>query len=154
MSLYNQLFGTNEDAPALLGMLGVNKEFFDRFRDVFLCNDGNSIKVYTRTGGENREEHQKSWEKIRNHNLYIRDYDDDFDETYAYIEFNIPEKYKKTAKKMFRGEPITINEKFKKECEEMFVPGSDAYKRAEKIAEQIMGAIDNKNDGGIHIIKL
>lgn len=154
MSLYNQLFGTNEDAPVLLGMLGVNKEFFDRFRDVFLCNDGNSIKVYTRTGGENRKEHQGNWEKIRNHNLYIRDYDDDFDETYAYIEFNIPEKYKKTAKKMFRGEPITINEKFKKECEEMSVPGSDAYKRAEKIAEQIMGAIDNKGNGGVHIIEL
>ena len=55
---------------------------------------------------------------------------------------------------MFRGEPITINEKFKKECEEMSVPGSDAYKRAEKIAEQIMGAIDNKGNGGIHIIEL
>lgn len=152
MSLYNQLFGTNEDTPILLGMLGVNKDFFYRFRDIFLCNDGNSIKVYTRTGGGNRKEYKENWKEIRNHNLYIKDYDDDFDETYAYIEFNIPEKYKKTAKKMFKGEPITVEEQFKKECKEMSIPGTDAYKRAEKIAEQIINSLDDK--GGIHIIKL
>lgn len=44
MSLYNKLFGTNEDTPILLGMIGVNKDYFARFRDVFLCNDG---KKYT-----------------------------------------------------------------------------------------------------------
>ena len=153
MSLYNQLFGINEDTPILLGMIGVNKDYFARFRDVFLCNDGKNIRVYTRTGGENRKGYEDNWNKIRKNALYAGDYDDGFDETYAYIEFNIPDKYKETAKKMFKEEPITVHEKFKKECEEMENTESDAYKRAEKIAEQLMKAF-NKGNGGINIIEL
>ena len=153
MSLYNRLFGTNEDTSILLGRNGVNKDYFARFRDVFLCNDGKNIRVYTRTGGENRKDYEDNWNKIRRNPLYAGDYDDGFDETYAYIEFNIPDRYKKTAKKMFRGEPITVHEKFKKECEEMENPESDAYKRAEKIAEKLMKAFE-EGKGGINIIEL
>ena len=98
MSLYNELFGMNEDTPILLGMLGVNKEYFCRFRDVFLCNGGRNIRVYTRSGGQNRKDFKDNWNTIRHNKLYAGDYDDGFDETYAYIEFNIPDKYKETAK--------------------------------------------------------
>ena len=153
MSLYNQLFSTNEDTPILLGMISVNKDYFARFRDVFLCNNGENIRVYTRTGGKNRKDYEDNWNKIRKNSLYVRDYDDGFDETYAYIEFNIPERYKKTAKMMYKGEPITVHEKFEKECKEMAIPGTDAYKRAEIIAEQLMKVFDEGN-GGINIIEL
>lgn len=51
MSIYNTMFGTNEDAAALLGMIEVNKEYFARFRDVELTNSGNTIRVFTRLGG-------------------------------------------------------------------------------------------------------
>lgn len=61
MSLYNELFGMNEDTPILLGMLGVNKEYFCRFRDVFLCNGGRNIRVYTRSGGQNRKNFKDNW---------------------------------------------------------------------------------------------
>lgn len=154
MSLYNKLFGTNEDTPILLGMIGVNKEYFARFRDVFLCNDGKNIRIYTRTGGANRVEHQENWNKIRNNSLYVRDYDDEFDDTYAYIEFNIPDRYKKTALKIYKGEPISANEKFKKECEEMSIPGTPAYNRAKEIADTIMQQLDKNDNGGIKIIEL
>lgn len=145
MSLYNQLFGMNEETPVLLGMIGINKEYFDRFRDVELINNGTVIRVFTRLGGGNREDYQETWDKIRMHELYLGDYDDGFDETYAYIEFKIPEKYKETAKKMFKGEPVRFKEKFNKELKEMNRPGTEAYKRAENIANQIMNEIESGN---------
>lgn len=150
MSLYNTLFGTNEEAPVLLGMLGVNKEYFSRFRDVELINKGTNIRVFTRLGGGNRKEYQDNWEKIRKHELYIKDYDDEFDKTYAYIEFTIPEKYKETARKMFKGEPTSFGDKFKKELEEMEIPGTKAYERAGEIASKIVDAMENGN----HVIGL
>lgn len=148
MSLYNMLFGENKETSVLLGMIGVNKEYFDRFRDIELINNGTRIRVFTRLGGGNREGYQETWDKIQSHELYVGDYDDDFDSTYAYIEFRIPDKYKETAKKMFNGEPVSFEDKFKKELEEMDIPGTEASKRAEKIANKIMGAIDN---GETHI---
>lgn len=146
MSLYNTLFGVNEDLPVFLGMLGVNTEYFSRFRDVELTKGGTVIRVFTRTGGENREDYQDNWNKIRKNSLYIKDYDDDFDNTYAYIEFNIPDKYKETAIKMFKKEPISFKEKFDKELEEMTIPGTDAYKRAEMIADKIVKGLENNSN--------
>lgn len=91
---------------------------------------------------------------IRHNKLYAGDYDDGFDETYAYIEFNIPDKYKETAKKMFKEEPITVWEKFNNECKEMKVPGTPAFNRTKEMAEKIMQQIENNENGGITIIKL
>lgn len=152
MSLYNMLFGTNEEAPVLLGMLSVNKEYFSRFRDVELIESGTKIRVFTRLGGGNREEYKENWDKIRKHELYLKDYDDEFDTTYAYIEFNIPEQYKETAKKMFKEEPDSFQKKFEKELEEMQIPGTKAYDKMGEVAKQIVDEMEQGN--GIHIIKL
>lgn len=146
MSLYNMLFGTNEDAPVLLGMIEVNKEYFDRFRDVELIKAGEVIRVFTRLGGGNREDYKETWQKIRNHKLYIKDYDDSFDETYAYIEFRVPERFIETTKKMFKEEPESFETKFKKEIEDMDKPGTKASENAEKIANTIMSAIKDGNN--------
>lgn len=152
MSLYNMLFGTNEEAPVLLGMLSVNKEYFSRFRDVELIEAGTKIRVFTRLGGGNREEHRENWEKIRKHEMYIKDYDDEFDTTYAYIEFSIPEQYKETAKKMFKEEPVSFQKKFEKELREMQIPGTKAYDKMGEVAKQIVDGMEQGN--GIHIVKL
>lgn len=152
MSLYNSMFGVNKEMPELLGMIGVNAEYFSRFRDVDLTNKGTTIRVFTRLGGGNREYFQEIWNKIRKHELYIKDYDDDFDCTYAYIEFKVPENYKETAKRMFKGEPKTFEEKFKKELEEMDKPGTKAFETSERIVRQIVNAIENGN--GMNIIKI
>lgn len=141
MSLYNFLFGKNSETPVLLGMLNLNMEYFGRFRDVELVSNAEIIRVFTRTGGNNRDYFMDNWTEIRNHELYIKDYDDDFDDTYAYIEFKVPEQYKETAKKMFKGEPETFKQKFDRELEEMDKPDSDARKRAEHIANSIMGLL-------------
>lgn len=51
MSLYNVLFGENEEATVLLGMIGATREDFGRYRDVYLNTEGNKIIVLTRVGG-------------------------------------------------------------------------------------------------------
>lgn len=154
MSLYNRLFGENEEAPILLGMLNLNKEYFSRFRDVELIKNGTIIRVFTRTGGGNREAYIENWEKIKKHELYIGDYDDDFDETYAYIEFKVPGKYLETTRKMFKGEPISLKDKFDKEIEDMKNPKSKAYKTAQKIVDEMQKTIEDDNNGNIKIIEL
>jgi len=156
MSLYNTLFGENQEAHVLLGMIGLNKEYFQRYRDIELINNATIIRVFTRLGGGNRPDYQTTWDKIRRHELYLGDYDDGFDETYAYIEYKIPEQFKETAKKMFKGEPIPFKEKFEKELEDMNKPGTQAYERSKEIARKLEDAIRSAENGNenIHIIEI
>lgn len=155
MSLYNTLFGVNEEMPVLLGIIGVNMEYFQRFRDVEITNGGVTIRVFTRLGGGNREYYKETWKKIRSHELYATDYDDSYDNTYAYIEYKIPEKYKKTVLKMYKGEPISFKEKFEKELREMEIPGTDAYKRSLEISKKFISSLESNNDNGdIKIIEI
>lgn len=155
MSLYNILFGENKEAPVLLGMLGVNKEYFGRYRDIDLIEKATKIRVFTRLGGGNRPDYKDTWNKIRKHDLYIKDYDDDFDCTYAFIEYKIPDKFKETAKKMFKSEPVSFSDKFTKELEEMNKPGTEAYEKSQILAKKFEDAIrDSENgNGNINIIE-
>ena len=146
MSLYNILFGENKEAPVLLGMLGVNKEYFGRYRDIDLIENATKIRVFTRLGGGNRPDYKDTWNKIRKHDLYIKDYDDDFDCTYAFIEYKIPDKFKETAKKMFKGEPVSFSDKFNKELEEMDKEGTEAYKRSQMLAKKFEDAMKDKKE--------
>lgn len=57
------------------------------------------------------------------------------------IPFQIICGDEETAKKMFKGEPETFKQKFDRELEEMDKPDSDARKRAEHIANSIMGLL-------------
>ena len=98
--MYNVLFGNNELSSELLEILDLDKEDFGRFRDCYLSEDKKKIIVYTRCGGGNREDYQEMFDKMEQHPLYLTDYDDDFDTTYASIEFKLPEKYISTFEKM------------------------------------------------------
>jgi len=58
MSFYAMLHGQNSHSDQLLSMLGMKKDDFYRFRDVFVKKqpDGElEIHVYTRAGGGNRD---------------------------------------------------------------------------------------------------
>lgn len=155
MSLYNNLFGMNEDYEILLGMIGLNMEYFQRFRDIDLTHDGNIIRVFTRLGGGNRQHYRDTWNKIRRHELYLGDYDDGYDETYTYIEFSVPDNFKETTRKMFKEEPIPFKQKFEQELQEMNIPGTPAYERsfniAKKLAEQI---INDEGEGNITFLEI
>ena len=151
MSLYNRLFGENEEAHILLGFVGLNKGIFMRYRDCYLNPEGTIVTVISRTGGDNRKDYRQSFTDIRRNENYIRDYDYDFDNTYCYFEFRVPDKYKYTAERMAPKENrISVGEMFKKEVEEANIPGSPAEKRQKEIAETIFRAMES----GDHFISL
>ena len=151
MSLYNKLFGENENAMALLGIIELTRNDFQRYRDVYLNKSATIITVLARIGGDNRKNFKQVFINIRKNKWYIRDFDDNFDNTYTYIQFKIPEKYQYTCKMIApKEEELTVGEKFKKEVEEADIPGTDAYKRMDEIAKQIMGEIEKGN----HFIEL
>ena len=91
MSLYNMLHGVNPAAGTLLSMLEIKPDEVERLRDVhiFKPEEGEELQIaiFTRTGGGNREDYPN--ELIKSHPEYIRDYDDDFDCTYATYLFRV-----------------------------------------------------------------
>lgn len=143
--MYNLLFGQNSLAPLLLKILDLDQPNGNwssgRFRDIYLNDDGTRIILFTRNGGGNREcwdlwteneiEGVSDTEKcscvgcnmtyrLPKHPYYICDYDDDFDPTYAYVEFRVPEEYLPLTKALATGEkPETIGEKFAKLIESL-----------------------------------
>ena len=107
--LYNVLFGCNDHAGFLLGLLGKEAGDFGRFRDVYVTED--HIVVHTRNGGDNREDYEDVFAEMKDHPLYTHDEDDDFDCTYANIYFKHPEGYGEILKEMAVG-TVTPSEKW------------------------------------------
>lgn len=149
MSLYNILHGTNRIAPVLLAVLGIDQNGGEyqsgRFRDIYLNADGTQITLYTRNGGGNREEYQEVFDKLATHPCYVRDYDDDFDCTYAYVDFTIPEQCVALCKGFATGEdPKTIHEKFTATIDEMKamtpdeIKGDPRFAPIAKVLDQIV----------------
>lgn len=133
------LFGSNVFAEPLLKILGLTKEETGRFRDCYL-SDANTIVVYTRNGGGNREEYQSVIDKLKKHPNYIKDYDDDFDCTYCYIEFNVPEQFKEFMAKLSeeKGVGKNPNDKWDQMMENKDSP---EWKKAAEIFEPIFKKI-------------
>lgn len=150
MSLYNLLFNENKDTDKLLHMLNLNKEDFGRFRDIYLNGDGNKIIVYTRCGGGNREDYDWVFDDMEQHPNYIKNYDDNFDVTYCYFEFSIPDEYKEECKNMATGiEPDNVTEKFNKFAEQMQNENTEEYKKGQEVAKHISQQMENMPDGGV-----
>lgn len=114
--MYNMLFGENELADDLLKMLNLTKEDCGRYRDCYLDEKGEKIIVYTRNGGGNREYYEEIFDKLSSHTNYLCDYDDEFDCTYASIEFSVPDKFIELTKEFVKkgADTTTGSEKFKK----------------------------------------
>lgn len=66
--------------------------YFPRFRQVTVYPDEPLVVVRTRTGGGNRVEYLYENEHLRTLEGFDHDEDDDFDKTYAYWHYNIPER--------------------------------------------------------------
>lgn len=149
MALYTQLFGENKEATSILGFANLNREMFPRYRDVFLCDDGNNVIVYTRIGGPNRNNYKQQIKNIKQHKQFIKDYDDKYDNTYAYFKFKVLPEYIDTTKIMFDEEPLTVWELFERHLKRAKDPNSEEYKKDLEIAKQLMDAINNQPNGGI-----
>ena len=120
MSLYNMLFGFNPVCVLLLPMLGRKQEEWPRFRDCFLSDDGQRIVIYTRVGGGNRGEGYGEEELYKDPN-FVTTYDDDYDSTYGYYEFNPPEKWKADFDKILEGDFNEVSDEYY-QCVTEFFP--------------------------------
>lgn len=115
-----------------------------RFRDVYYEHEEGSepkIILYTRNGGGNREYYQWVFELLQNHPLYLQDYDDDFDSTYAYIEFKAPESVVKFFDGVKTGKLPNVSEKFKTEIEAV-EKGKEPNSTIMEILEKIVKTIE------------
>jgi len=112
--LYNMLFGVDLAAFFIAPLIvnGHPQEKIARFRDCFLQEE--KVIIFTRLGGGNREYYQKEIEQLRNNPYYITDYDDDFDCTYAYFEFVIPDKWREDIEKIRNKDFKNTSDEYKK----------------------------------------
>lgn len=63
---------------------------FERLRDIQVVEQGRVIQVTTRTGGGNRLKYKENIRDIKDHSLYLGNYDDKKDNTYAHWFFMVP----------------------------------------------------------------
>ena len=93
-----------------------------RFRDIFFERDesgkGNII-LYTRNGGGNRDAYEWVFTLLEEHPLYLSDWDDDFDSTYAYIKFSAPKEIEEFFEGVEAGKFERVSERFQREIQEM-----------------------------------
>ena len=147
-NLYNMLFGENDHASKLLDILDLDRDMFGRYRDCFLNDDGTIIFVLTRCGGVNRNDYDEMLSKIRKHDNYMLDFDDPTDETYCYIQFEVPVLFRLQTRPLATGEPFkTIGYKFQEESKLMEKGDPGAVERANRIAQSMEKQIDeNPNE--------
>lgn len=138
MSLYNAVFGFNPACVLLLPMIGKTREDFPRFRDCFLGDtDRRTIQVFTRTGGGNRDGYAEENDAVTKFEGYLSDWDDDFDSTFAYWEFAVPEKWHADFDRVVAGDCAAMSE----DCKALI---KSAYPR---LADQIDKLTTPKKEG-------
>ena len=111
MSLYNLVKGFNPACVFFMPMLGRKQDEYPRFRDCFLSEDDERIVIFTRVGGNNRN-CGFGEEELYNDPNFVKTYDDDYDNTYGYYEFNVPEKWKEDFKKIINGDRVGVSDEY------------------------------------------
>jgi hypothetical protein len=114
----------------LLPMLGKHPDEYPRFRDCFpglLSNStevdqfnipkksvtrDNFISVYMRIGGGNREYYETEIAELQNSPHYLKDYDDDFDNTFATFVFLVPVEFLEDFVKIIQGKLLETSQKY------------------------------------------
>lgn len=125
MSLYNMINGVNPATFFILPMLGEkHPDNYPRFRDCFV--DNNEIHVYTRVGGGNRN-CGFGEEELQQHPNYLRDFDDEYDSTYATYVFSIPDEFKNDFDLITFGKIKEISETYKERLYKVYPKLKDTF---------------------------
>ena len=119
MSLYNLLNGYNPACVIIMPMLGRKQDEYPRFRDCFVSEDEKTIVIYTRCGGGNRD-CGFGEEKLYEDPNFVRTYDDDFDRTYGFYEFKVPEKWKADFDKIMNNRFKEVSDDYVKYVSEFY----------------------------------
>ena len=121
--MYEMVCNINPDAGRVLNLIGLDPAFLIeecRLRDVYLSKDRTKVVIFTKIGGGNRESYSASIKRLKNFKGYIRDYDDDFDNTYASFEYQIPSnKLMEVVAFLSSSDTTTGGEKLKQSLENL-----------------------------------
>ena len=125
MSLYNIMNGVNPATFFVLPMLGKHPDEYPRFRDCFLSDDerpelADHIHIYTRTGGENRDDYESENQAMREMPGFVTDYDDSFDCTFASWVFRVPERWKSDYDKIRSGNIKDVSAEYQTELRRVY----------------------------------
>lgn len=122
----------------LLPMLGKHPNEYPRFRDCFagelytddeldgfgipVLKHGSEeyISIYTRVGGGNREEYEKEIIDLQNSEGYVKDFDDDFDSTFATFVFKVPERFKNDFRLIKEGKIEETSQEYKDQVDKVY----------------------------------
>lgn len=118
MSLYNMVNGFNPACLTIMPMLGRKQEDYPRFRNCFVVNK-KEIVILTRVGGNNRNEGYGEEELYKDPH-FLRTFDDDFDSTYGYYVFSVPEKWKKDFDAIMEKRFSDVSEEYVEYLEEFW----------------------------------
>lgn len=165
MSLYNQLFGVNFLAGALLPMLELDPESVPRFRDCWWDRERGMIVLHTRTGGGNREAYGEQNDVLAAHPQYKSDEDDDYDSTFANFYFSLPEKWEHVRAELdaLAGDPVTSRAKWEAALKAIEgrptdpaakVDGDRIRQAAESLAKKLNDAFNKPAGDGPNIIEV
>lgn len=111
MSMYNLINGFNISCVLVLPMLGKKHDEYPRFRDCFVSEDEKHILIYTRVGGNNRNQGYGE-ESLYKMPTFVRTYDDEEDSTYGIYEFDVPEKWKQDFSHIAKGEVDEVSDEY------------------------------------------
>ena len=109
--LYNLINGVNLATFIILPMLGKHPDEYPRFRDCFIVENEDTIKVLTRVGGGNRGCGYGEEELMKDPN-FIKTWDWKEDSTYGFYEFKVPEKWKSDYKLIIEGKFNEVSEDY------------------------------------------
>ena len=125
--LYNMMHGYNPACLFFAPMLTEEnpEQYFPRFRDCYIGDNEDTIVIFTRVGGGNRGYYDE--EKLYEMPEFIRTWDDDFDSTYGYYEFLVPDEWKADFEHIKAGEFDQISDAYIERIQKCF-PKIDARK--------------------------
>lgn len=153
MSLYNALLGKTPHYQEILDLIDLNEGDVERFRDAYLSDDARTVKVYTRTGGPNRKDHESFIIWMRTYPTYIKDYDDTFDNTFMTFEFKVPgEMYGRALKLLPLTDTRTGQQKFQDLMKSLEDGIGFDNPRVKKVNEQLERAFSQGTPDGVNLI--
>jgi hypothetical protein len=164
VSLYEMLFRRHPAGPEILAYgLGLDFSKIGRLRDCYPVQpplgEVGVVHVLTRTGGGNRSQYVEEDNYLRSSPHYIKDYDDEYDSTYAIFEFSTPESLKQLKElyeSMTATDPAkrdamfykhTLKERFEQATKELQDPNSKEGKRILEASRPIMDQLKSAMSG-------
>lgn len=156
MSMMESLVGRTPGFELALGLLGLTERDVGRFRDCYVDENLNVV-IFTRNGGGNRPDYEDVTNRLRAHPGFIRDYDDEFDCTFAYYVFKsdlpidrLQGIYEKTTKAVGGGTMDRFHRLMNKLNDENAKDDPEVVRAmafGKKMTDAIMASIDSSEDG-------